>query len=228
MSSRRHCFILLLCALLSSGVYAETRQVLAPGYGQLEYSPPPPGSYQLPPLGPAVDGRVVDASGAPRQLHQVLEGKLVLMGFIYTHCSDINGCPLASYVMKKMQNRLAQEPALAAQVRLVSLSFDPVQDTPEALTEYAQHFKRKGMDWQFLTTASEKELQPILAGYNQWRQKDYDAQGNYTGSMSHILRVFLIDKHKRIRNIYSTGFLHAETVMTDLRTLLMEEEQPRQ
>jgi len=63
-------------------------------------------------------------------------------------------------------------------------------------------------DWQFLTTASEVELQPILEGYGQWRQREYDESGKYTGSMSHILRVFLIDRQRRIREV-NTGFVAA-------------------
>jgi cytochrome c peroxidase len=65
-------------------------------------------------------------------------------------------------------------------------------------------------------------LQPILQGYGQFRVKNYNDQGDYAGSMSHILRVFLIDRQRRIRNIYSAGFLHADTVLNDLRTLAME------
>ena len=53
---------------------------------------------------------------------------------------------------------------------------------------------------------------------------NYDENGAYTGSMSHILRVYLVDRLGRIRNIYSTGFLDADTVVHDLRTLLMEGE----
>jgi cytochrome c peroxidase len=200
----------------------EPAQILAPGYGPLQYEPPTPGSYQLPPLGSAADGAVLNDAGKQLRLYDLLGDKLVLMGFIYTHCSDINGCPLASYVMKQVQNRLTEDAALAQQVRLVSLSFDPELDTPAALVDYARHFRREGADWRFLTTASEAELQPILAGYGQWRQKEYDAEGDYSGSMSHILRVFLIDRHGQIRNIYSTGFLNAETVMSDLHTLNME------
>ena len=44
------------------------------------------------------------------------------------------------------------------------------------------------------------------------------------GTMSHILRVFLIDKNRNIRNIYSTSFLHADTVANDVRSLLLEDE----
>jgi len=213
---------LLVAGLSTSAAMAgEPAQVLAPGYGPLQYDPPAAGSYQLPPLGTAVDGRVIDDSGAPLTLYELLGDKFVLLGFIYTRCSDINGCPLATFVMKKVQDRLHQNAELGPQLRLISLSFDPEMDTPQVLHDYAGHFRREGVDWQFLTTASDAQLQPILDGFDQWRQKSYDETGNYNGSMSHILRVYLIDKQRRIRNIYSTGFLDADTVINDLRTLEM-------
>ncbi len=212
--------ILALVAPATLAVAASA--VLAPGYGNLEYLPPAPGTYSLPPLGQAGDGKVLSSLGQQLQLYDLLGDKLVLMGFIYTHCSDINGCPLASFVMKKVQSELLKDDDLASRVRLISLSFDPKQDTPQALVAYSRHFKRKDFDWQFLTTASETDLKPILEAYNQWRQKTYAPDGSDSGSFSHILRVFLIDEQRRIRNIYSTGFLHADTVVNDLRTLAQE------
>ena len=208
---------LALCPLAAAS--AETA-VLAPGYGPLEYSAPEAGTYRLPSLGDAADGAVRDDRGRSVRLHDVLGDKLVLMGFIYTHCPDINGCPLASYVMKQVQGRLVEEPELKDRVRLVSLSFDPELDTPAAMHDYARHFRRSDFDWQFLTTDSERALVPILEGYGQWRQKLYKEDGSYSGSMSHILRVYLIDHERRIRNIYSAGFLHTDTVINDLLTLL--------
>lgn len=210
---------LLLAASLANG---ET-VIRAPGYAELEYTPPAPGTYRLPPLGEAVNGRVRDARGKATRLHDAMDDRLVLMGFIYTHCPDVNGCPLASYVMKQVQTRLAGQPGLRKQVKLVSLSFDPELDTPEALRKYAHHFKREDFDWDFLTTDSEADLRPILKGYGQFRAKYYNSDGSYSGSMSHVLRVYLIDRKKRIRNIYSAGFLHADTVINDINTLLMEE-----
>ena len=220
--------LLLRAALLvawlsiSAAMAGEPAQVLAPGYGALQYEPPAAGSYQLPPLGTAVDGRVIDDSGKPLTLYELLGDKFVLLGFIYTHCSDVNGCPLATFVMKKVQDRLHQDAELGPQLRLISLSFDPELDTPQVLRDYAGHFRREGADWQFLTTASDAQLQPILDGFDQWRQKSYDENDKYNGSMSHVLRVYLIDKQHRIRNIYSTGFLDADTVINDLLTLEME------
>ena len=67
-------------------------------------------------------------------------------------------------------------------------------------------------------------MQGILKGYNQWIIKDFNEQGRYLGTISHILRVFLIDQDKQIRNIYSISFLHADTLLNDIRTLLREQD----
>jgi cytochrome c peroxidase len=53
-------------------------------------------------------------------------------------------------------------------------------------------------------------------------RRDYDAEGNYLGTISHVLRVYLIDPQRRIRNLYSTSFLHADTLLADVETLLGE------
>ena len=40
--------------------------------------------------------------------------------------------------------------------------------------------------------------------------------------MSHLLRVYLIDRKLRIRNIYSVSCLHADTIANDIMTLVRE------
>ena len=196
--------------------------VLAPGYTDLAFVPPPAGSYVLPPVGSAADAPVLTGSGKRRMLHDFLGDKVVLLSFIYTTCSDVNGCPLASHVLRGVQNRVLEDRQLAKQVRLISYSFDPDHDTPEVLSGYAGHFRKPGFDWQFLTAPSEAELASTLRAYDQWVIRDYDAEGNYLGTMSHLLRVYLIDQRMRLRNVYSVSFLHAETLTNDIRTLLME------
>ena len=201
-------------------------QVLAPGYAELEYVPPEPGSYALPPLGPAGDGPVFDSGGNSVRVHDFLGDKIVVLSFIYTRCNDINGCPLASHVLRGVQNRLLETEDLRDSVRLVSFSFDPGHDTPEVLADYSGYFRKPDYDWRFVTCGSEEELDPILDEFGQWIIKDYDEEGNYLGTMSHVLRVYLIDRAKRIRNIYSVSFLHADTLLNDIRTLEMEASQP--
>ena len=197
-------------------------QILAPGYRVLEYAAPEPGTYQLPPIGRAGTGLVLDETGRERPLDEFLGDKFVVLSFIFTNCNDVNGCPLATFVLGQLRQRLGADPRLGDQVRMVSLSFDPDFDTPEVMVEYGSRFNRDNHDWRFLTTASTERLQPLLRGFNQPVQKEYDEAGEYTGNISHILRVFLLDKASRVRNIYSVSFLHADTVINDIITLAME------
>jgi cytochrome oxidase Cu insertion factor (SCO1/SenC/PrrC family) len=219
---------LLATLLAQAGGHEQHRStepvVRAPGYAALAFDAPAPGSYDLPALGAAADGRVLDAEGRPTSLHSLYDGRYVVLSFIYTSCPDVNGCPLAGFVLRQLQNRLAGDPALAGDVRLISLSFDPATDTPERMRQYGANLRRPGGDWRFVTAASLSELDPILERYDQWVQRDYDAAGNYLGSLSHILRVFLIDRQGRVRNIYSPSYLHADLLYADLKTLQLEEQ----
>ena len=194
-------------------------QVLAPGYGPLQFEPPLPGSYALPPLGVAADGDLLDSRGRATKLHELLDGRIAVLSFIYTTCSDINGCPLATHVLRGVQDKLLDAPSLNGHVRLISLSFDPVRDTPTVLARYSSYFRAPGFDWRFVTTRSQAELAPVLDAYGQWVIRDPEQ-----GALSHLLRVYLIDRERRIRNIYSVSFLHTDTLLNDIRTLLMESE----
>jgi cytochrome c peroxidase len=196
--------------------------VLAPGYGELAFTPPAPGSYALPPLGDAADGRVLASDGTPTTLHAVYGDRVVLLSFVYASCNDVNGCPLATAVLHRVQRRLGEEPELAGRLRLASLSFDPARDTPEMMQRYGRPFANGEVEWRFLTTASTRDLDPILEAYGQAVRRELDAQGNPLDSLSHVLRVFLIDREHRIRNIYSVSFLHADTLLNDVKTVLMD------
>ena len=195
---------------------------LAPGYSPLKFKAPEAGSYTLPVIGQATDGEVLTSANKNVQLHDLMGDKIVLLSFIYSTCSDVNGCPLATAVLHKIKNRLQKEPLIAEKLRLLTLSFNPEHDTPDAMAHYGESLKSEVLDWQFLTTQSEQQLQPILDHYQQSIQKIYDKQGNFTGTFSHILRVYLIDKDKQLRNIYSVSFLHADTLINDVKTLLNE------
>jgi cytochrome c peroxidase len=218
-------FIALLMAGVCYGgdLLAEPAQPnLAPGYSPLTFNAPQVASYHLPVIDKAVDGEVLTTTKQTRHLHELMGDKIVLLSFIYSTCSDVNGCPLATMVFHKINRRLQKEPELAGKLRLLTLSFNPEHDTPEAMNEYAQSFISEQVDWQFLTTQSEQKLQPILDQYQQSIQKVYDEKGEFTGTFSHILRVYLIDTDKQVRNIYSVSFLHADTLINDVKTLLSE------
>jgi cytochrome oxidase Cu insertion factor (SCO1/SenC/PrrC family) len=195
-------------------------QVLAPGYSALEFPAPPPGTYDLPPIGEAADGVLIDSSGEAISLHELYDGKTIVLSFIYTSCPDVNGCPLATFVLGQVQKRLAQDEQAVSNVRLVSVSFDPANDPPEIMAEYGKHFRRGAVDWRFLTAESEASLSPILENYDQAVIRDRGPDGKALTTMSHILRVYLIDADKRIRNIYSPSYLHPDILYADIRTTM--------
>lgn len=210
----------ILFTLISAIAQAEEPKSLAPGYGELPFQPATPGSYSLPVIGPAADGEVLTSDNQSKHLHDLMGDKPVMLSFIYAACSDTNGCPLATQVLHKISRQLQKQPELADKLRLLTLSFNPTHDTPEMMRHYGAGFNSGNFDWQFLTTRNEAALQPILDGYQQDVQKIYDGQGRFTGTFSHLLRVYLIDKDKNIRNIYSVDFLHADTLINDVKTLL--------
>lgn len=202
----------------------EPRQILAPGWRNLNYTAPEPGSYELPPITRAVDGTILREDGTKAQLFDLMGDRLVLFSFIYTRCSDLNGCPLANAVLHKLQARLEDRPEIAREVRLLSMSFDPTHDSPEVMEEFGKTLGSDCVDWEFLTTESKEKLRPILDGYGQYTLREYDETGAYTGEIAHTLRVYLIDRKLQVRNIYSVSFLHPDILINDLQTLLLEAE----
>ncbi|MFQ5416366.1 MAG: cytochrome c peroxidase [Gaiellales bacterium] len=196
---------------------AETR-VSRKGRAAAGFETPAPGSYTLPPLRRAADGAVVASDGSATTLYDTFGDRTVLLSFIYTRCGQAEGCPLATASLRRVGHRLRGEPELNRRLRLVSLSFDPRRDTPEVMARYGESFAGGEVDWQFLTTTSQQQLQPILESYDQTL---VTASGG-SGGISHVLRVFLIDPDRRIRNVYSTSFLDPEALVSDVQTVLLE------
>ena len=190
----------------------------APDY---DYDPPEVGSYSLPPIKPAADGRVLDETGAERSLRALFGGKITVMAFIYTRCGDV--CPQATMLLHELHGIASEDPTLHDELQLITISFDPEHDTPEVM---ALHADALGHDsestaWRFLTTPGQAALRPILDAYDQPIGPKADP-GDPLGPLAHQLRIFLIDAKGEVRNIYSAGFLDPRLVMTDVRTLRLE------
>jgi cytochrome oxidase Cu insertion factor (SCO1/SenC/PrrC family) len=188
-----------------------------------DYDPPDPASYVLPVLQPAPDGLLLDAAGNRVQLHELVDGRIAILSFIYTRCTDPKACLQATGVLNRLQRLSREDPSLKDRLTLITLSFDPAFDTPEVMHRYGRVFQAEegGVDWLFLTTANQEELQPLLQAYGQ--RVDRRKKPGVTGPYYHPLRVYLIDHRQQLRNIYSYGLLDPRLVMTDVRTLLMEQ-----
>ena len=214
----------VLCVLCGSTLLAQERPELTLGRSaDYDYDPPVPGSYSLPVLKPAADGPVLGTDGRHRRLREVLSGKITLLSFVYTRCADPSACPYATAVLNDIHSISLRDPVIAESLRLVTFSFDPQYDTPRVLADYSQALRqRSGAEWLFVTTTGEEVLAPILQAYGQPRERKKNP-ADPLGPYSHLLRVYLVDRRGQIRNIYSSGLLDPRMVLTDVRTLLLEE-----
>jgi cytochrome c peroxidase len=192
----------------------------------MEFAPPPAGSYALPVIQSAPDGRVVSLDGKAHPLAHYTRGRITLLALIYTYCTDPTGCPLAYETTLDLRRRILADPALHGRARFVSLSFDPRNDTPRILRAYAGANARAGgpLPWHFLTTRSLDDLHPILDGLGQEIEVERGERERPTWAIHHMLKLFLLDKDGRVREIYSTAFLHPEVMFNDIKTLAMEED----
>ncbi len=77
---------------------------------------------------------------------EVIGDRIVVMDFVFTNCTNV--CPILSAVLAEVQRRLGDR--AGGEVRLVSLTVDPVRDTPERLKAYAAKHGA-GAGWLWLT-----------------------------------------------------------------------------
>ena len=200
---------------------------LFPRTQEFDFKAPVAGTYDIPILKDAGDGAVIDHAGRPSSLSEEFEGKISLLSFIYTSCNDADGCPLATGLLFEIFHASELSPELAANTKLITLSFDPNHDTPAAMASYGQSAledeqRNRKMGWRFLTTTSRDQLKPILDNYGQSINLAKDSE-----TINHLLRLFLIDRKGRIRNVYGLGFMDPRLLLADIESLLIEEEQDK-
>ena len=221
--------IILLNTFLSLPVNSEDRAKSSPPMSSIievkqnfDFVPPLAGTYQLPPIKSAPGGDVIDHNNRKLELGEILDGKISILSFVYLTCTDESGCPLVLSNFFEIYDQSALLPALKNDVQLVTISFDPKRDTVEAINAFqypismdSDRFKK--IKWTVLTTENDTSVRAILNGYSQAlaRNKDSDV-------INHVIRIYLIDKEKKVRNIYGLGTMDPRLLITDIETLLLE------
>ena len=77
-----------------------------------------------------------------------LTGKVAVVNFMFTRCPLT--CPRQTTKLAELQNRFKQRPGWK-NVRLVSISVEPENDTPKVLSDYAKRYSADPEHWKFLT-----------------------------------------------------------------------------
>jgi len=117
---------------------------------------------QTPTLVP--DFAVVNAQGQVQTLPQLLaqDGRVWIVDFVYTRCITL--CLALGTVFQQLQAQIVAQ-GLQQQVGLLSISFDPLQDQPPALAEYAERMRMQPALWQLVSLRNEADRRRLLDSF---------------------------------------------------------------
>lgn len=118
------------------------------------------------------DIKLVNQDGQEMRLYSdLLKDRTVVIDVMFTRCTG--ACPVMSGAFAKIQDHLGDR--LGKDVYLISVSVDPVNDTPAKLKEYAARFNARP-GWFFLT-GSKENVEAALKKLGQYTESP-SAHGN--------------------------------------------------
>jgi protein SCO1/2 len=161
------------------------------------------------------DFRLTDQKRRPVAL-SALRGKVVAINFIYTSCALPNFCLRIANNFGVLQKRF--ERRLGRDLVLLTVTFDPVHDTPDVLAQYASQWNADPATWHFLTGAV-PDVQRVcrLFGVDFFPDE---------GLMDHSLHTAIIDRNgKLLANIEGNQFTASQ--LGDLTQTALESNRDR-
>jgi protein SCO1/2 len=138
-----------------------------------------------------------------------LRGKVVVLTFIYTTCTDT--CPLLTAKMASLQPRLGAD--FARRVFFVSVTVDPERDTPARLKGYGAAHGAKFDGWAFLT-GTPAQIREVAKRYGIFYKK------TARGDVDHTFLTSVIDQRGLLRVQYMGVKFDPIELLADVRTLL--------
>ncbi len=138
------------------------------------------------------DFSLLDQSGTPVSNFR---GHIWVADMIFTHCGSL--CPTLTSKMLALQSALKGNNS----VRLVSVSVDPRDDTPDTLRNYAETHHADTSRWMFLTGTTKAVYDLIKGGFHMPLDSVGGDQKNIP--IIHSPRMILIDARGHMRGYYN-------------------------
>ena len=121
-----------------------------------------------------------------------LEGQIYVVEFFFTTCPSI--CPIMTQNLLQVQSAFADDSGIS----LVSISINPVYDTPEVLTNYAKKYGITHPNWHLLTGDQDRIYQMANKGFNLYVGPGAEIDGGF----EHSGFFALVDGQGNIRSRY--------------------------
>jgi protein SCO1 len=140
-----------------------------------------------------VDFSLIDSSGRA-VTRSDLNGKILIVDFLFTSCSLT--CPAVNSQMAQVQQQTTNQP----DIKLLSITVDPRDDTPDVLQKYGQRFGADTNRWLFLT--GKKNALYNLIGNSFLAQETNDPFNYMPGNFSHTERIAIVDSQGNLRGYF--------------------------
>ena len=140
-----------------------------------------------------------------------LGGKVVLLTFIYTSCTDT--CPLLTGKLAGVRDNLGAD--FGSRVHFLSVTTDPERDTPDVLREYGERFRADPAGWAFLT-GTPAEVAEVTSSYGIFVRR------TPRGDVDHSFLTSLIDRHGTLRVQYLGTRFNPDELLADVQALVRE------
>ena len=179
-------------------------------------APAKPGVKYLMP-GDEVPNQVfVDQDGRERDFNAIRGKRPIAITFIYTKCPIPTACPVMDRQFAEAQS-LIHDKGLATKAALLSVSFDPKNDTPPVLKKHAQKLGADPQVWTFVT--GEREAIDRFATSLLVTLVRGAAAAN-PDEIGHTLRTTIVGRDGRIVKSYSGADWTAQELVAELERLL--------
>ena len=167
--------------------------------------------FQLLKPGEAVpDSAFVDQDGKKRTF-RAFRGSTVVLTFIYTKCPMPTFCPLMDRHFVTLQEHLQDDPALK-NIHLVTVSFDPITDTPPVLKKHARELKADLTRWTFLT-GDRDNIDQFAARFGVSVSRAL----NDARDITHNLRTAIISPEGTLVKVYTGNEWTPDEILADLK-----------
>jgi protein SCO1 len=155
------------------------------------------------------DVAFIDQDGKRRQFASLAKD-VALITFIYTSCPMPTFCPLMDRHFVAIQDAARSDPSLA-RLQLISVSFDPITDTPPVMKKHALKLGADPARWTFVT-GNRDDIDQFASRFGVSIVRDMKDPLNIT----HNLRTVLV-RNGRVLKTYTGNEWTPEQALADLR-----------
>jgi protein SCO1 len=157
----------------------------------------------------------VDEDGKARTFTDIRDGRAMALTFMYTKCPMPTYCPMMDRNFADVQKQIKANPALQGKVRLLSVSFDPKNDTPRVLKKHAKELGADPAVWTFVTADQDAvDRFAMSLGLTLIR-----GQSPNPDEIGHTLRTAIIDRDGKLVKTYTGNEWTPDQIVADLEKL---------